>query len=88
MKINLHKDDKGRDNSIPLGPLYNMSRDELLVLRKTLSDHLEKGWIRQVLHQEERRCYLLESLAEGRGFVSTIEPSTQLLRKIDIPCLS
>lgn len=23
-----------------------MSRDELLVLRKTLSDHLDKGWIR------------------------------------------
>lgn len=46
MKINLQKDEKGREKPIPWGPLYNMSRDELLVLRKTLTDHLEKGWIR------------------------------------------
>ncbi|KAI0998625.1 hypothetical protein K3495_g9572 [Podosphaera aphanis] len=30
----------------PWGPLYNMSREELLVLRKTLTDLLAKGWIR------------------------------------------
>jgi reverse transcriptase-like protein/integrase-like protein/chromodomain-containing protein len=30
----------------PWGPLYSMSKDELLVLRKTLSDYLEKGFIR------------------------------------------
>lgn len=30
----------------PWGPLYNMSREELLVLRKTLTDLLSKGWIR------------------------------------------
>jgi transposase InsO family protein len=30
----------------PFGPLYNMSRDELLVLRKTLTDLLDKGFIR------------------------------------------
>ncbi len=30
----------------PWGPLYNMSRDELLVLRKTLNEHLDKGFIR------------------------------------------
>jgi hypothetical protein len=30
----------------PFGPLYNMSRDELLVLRKTLNDLLDKGFIR------------------------------------------
>ncbi|KAI0996563.1 hypothetical protein K3495_g11619 [Podosphaera aphanis] len=46
MKITLQKDDKGREKSIPWGPLYGMSRDELLVLRKTLTDHLDKGWIR------------------------------------------
>ncbi|KAI0991159.1 hypothetical protein K3495_g17028, partial [Podosphaera aphanis] len=31
-KINLQKDEKGRDKPIPWGPLYSMSRDELLVL--------------------------------------------------------
>ena len=30
----------------PWGPLYNMSREELLVLRKTLTDYLSKGFIR------------------------------------------
>jgi RNase H-like domain found in reverse transcriptase/Reverse transcriptase (RNA-dependent DNA polymerase)/Integrase zinc binding domain/Integrase core domain/Chromo (CHRromatin Organisation MOdifier) domain/Aspartyl protease len=28
------------------GPLYGMSREELMVLRKYLDDHLAKGWIR------------------------------------------
>ncbi|KAI1000299.1 hypothetical protein K3495_g7894 [Podosphaera aphanis] len=46
MKIEPLKGDKGRGKQIPWGPLYGMSRDELLVLRKTLNDHLEKGWIR------------------------------------------
>ncbi|POS82238.1 hypothetical protein EPUL_005520, partial [Erysiphe pulchra] len=46
MKINLEKDKRGREKPIPFGPLYNMSRNELLVLRKTLSDHLDKGQIR------------------------------------------
>ena len=46
MKINLERDEKGREKPIPWGPLYGMSRDELLVLRKTLTDYLEKGWIR------------------------------------------
>ncbi|KJZ68287.1 hypothetical protein HIM_12322 [Hirsutella minnesotensis 3608] len=44
--INLERDDDGRDKRPPFGPLYEMSRDELLVLRKTLTDHLDKGWIR------------------------------------------
>jgi hypothetical protein len=30
----------------PWGPLYSMSKDELLILRKTLSDYLSKGFIR------------------------------------------
>ena len=46
MKISLELDEKGREKPIPWGPLYAMSRDELLVLRKTLTDHLDKGWIR------------------------------------------
>ncbi|KAI1004750.1 hypothetical protein K3495_g3467 [Podosphaera aphanis] len=46
IKINLQKDDKSRDKPIPWGSLYSMSRDELLVLRKMLSDHLDEGWIR------------------------------------------
>ena len=37
---------EGKEAEVPWGPLYNMSRDELLVLRKTLTDLLDKGFIR------------------------------------------
>ena len=45
-KIELEKDKDGKIPEAPWGPLYNMSRDELLVLRKTLNDLLDKGFIR------------------------------------------
>ena len=44
-KIELVKED-GKEPSVPWGPLYNMSYDELLVLRKTLTEYLDKGFIR------------------------------------------
>ena len=37
---------EGKEAEVPWGPLYSMSRDELLVLRKTLTDLLDKGFIR------------------------------------------
>ena len=43
--INLQKEN-GKTLTPPWGSLYNMSREELLVLRKTLTDLLKKGWIR------------------------------------------
>ena len=46
MEIVLEKDASGKDKQPPWGPLYSMSRDELLVLRKTLLEHLDKGYIR------------------------------------------
>jgi hypothetical protein len=36
----------GKKAEAPWGPLYSMSRDELLVLRKTLTELLDKGFIR------------------------------------------
>jgi hypothetical protein len=36
----------GKEAQVPWGPLYSMSRDKLLVLRKTLIDLLDKGFIR------------------------------------------
>lgn len=44
--IELERDEQGREKEVPWGPLYSMTKEELLVLRKTLTDHLEKGWIR------------------------------------------
>ena len=43
--IELMKTADGRDCEVPYGPLYSMSRDEL-VLRKTLNELLGKGFIR------------------------------------------
>lgn len=42
----IEKDEKGNKVEPPWGPLYNMSREELFVLRKTLLDYLDKGFIR------------------------------------------
>jgi hypothetical protein len=36
----------GQEQEVPWGPLYKMSRDELLVLRRTLTDLLDKQFIR------------------------------------------
>ncbi|KAH0841258.1 hypothetical protein FOPE_06543 [Fonsecaea pedrosoi] len=38
--------DNGETPEVPWGPLYSMSREELLVLRKTLMELLDKGFIR------------------------------------------
>jgi hypothetical protein len=44
--IQLVKDPRGQEPEIPWGPLYSMSREELIVLRKTLTELLDKGFIR------------------------------------------
>ena len=44
--IELEKDTNGKEPVVPWGPLYSLSREELLVLRKTLTDYLDKGFIR------------------------------------------
>lgn len=43
--IKIEKKD-GMEQRVPWGPLYNMSREELLVLRTTLMKFLDKGFIR------------------------------------------
>lgn len=44
-QIELEQKD-GKEQEVPWGPLYRMSREELLVLRETLTDLLDKGFIR------------------------------------------
>ncbi|KAF5503436.1 Transposon Tf2-6 polyprotein [Colletotrichum fructicola] len=45
-KIPIKQESDGNEAVLPWGPLYSMSREELLVLRKTLRDLLDKGFIR------------------------------------------
>lgn len=44
--IEIEKDNQGRDKDLPKGPLYGMSRDELLCLRKEITELLDRNWIR------------------------------------------
>jgi hypothetical protein len=46
MKIELERNDDGTEKTVPWGPLYGMNREELLVLRKTLTELLDKNFIR------------------------------------------
>ena len=45
-RIELKKDKESQEPEVPWGSLYNMSWDELLILRKTLSELLDKGFIK------------------------------------------
>ncbi len=45
-KIVLKKDKEGNEAAPPWGPLYGMNREELLLLRKTLTELLGKNFIR------------------------------------------
>lgn len=45
-EINIVTDENGNTLEVPWGPLYGMSRDELLILRKTLTELLDQGYIR------------------------------------------
>ena len=44
-RIPIKKKPDGSEMELPWGPLYTMSREELLVLRKTLHDLLDRGFI-------------------------------------------
>ena len=46
LHIEIEKDQDGNEKNIPWGPLYGMGREELLVLRKTLTELLDKDFIR------------------------------------------
>lgn len=44
--IPLEKEENSQDKARPWGPLYSMSREELIVLRRTLTELLDKNFIR------------------------------------------
>jgi hypothetical protein len=46
LHIKIEKDHDGNEKTVPWGPLYGMGREELLVLRKTLTELLNKDFIR------------------------------------------
>lgn len=44
-QIEIEKDHQASELKIPFGSLFNMSREELIVQRKTLNDLLDKGYL-------------------------------------------
>ena len=44
--IEITKGERGEEQEIPWGPLYSMNRNELLLLRKFLTEYLSKGFVR------------------------------------------
>jgi hypothetical protein len=66
--ILLEKDEQGRKRDVPWGPLYGMSREELLVLRKTLTNLLDKGWIRASSLAAEAPVLFFKKPEEGLRF--------------------
>jgi hypothetical protein len=73
-KVNIKKQSDGTSFALPWGPLYSMSKEELLVLRKSLDDLLKRG-ISDLAHQKQRPpCFLCGNLVEGFGSAATTEP--------------
>ncbi|KAI0997341.1 hypothetical protein K3495_g10844 [Podosphaera aphanis] len=66
--IKLKQDDNGQDKDLPWGPLYGMSRDELLVSRKTLTELLDKNWIRSSSSPERAPVLFIKKPQGGLRF--------------------
>jgi hypothetical protein len=64
----LEKDEQKREKDVPWGPLYEMSRKELLVLRKTLTDLLNKSWIRASSSAAEAPVLFVKKPGKGLRF--------------------
>jgi hypothetical protein len=74
--IPLEKDEQRRERDVPWESLYGISRKKLLVLRKTLMDLLNKGWIRA------------SSLAAGAPVLFVKKPEKRLRFCVDYRALN
>ena len=69
----------------PWGPLYNISRDELLVLRKTLTDLLNKGFIRVSNSPAAALVLFIKKLGGGLRFYIDYRGLNKISRKDRYP---
>ena len=77
---------EGKKPTVPWGPLYNMSKDELLVLRKALTEYLDKNFIRVSNSPAAAPVFLSKNPVEAYVFVLITEASTALRKRIGILC--
>jgi hypothetical protein len=80
-RIKLIQDGNGRKPEVPWGPLYGMSRDKLLVLRKTLNELLDKGFIRVSNSPAIALILFVRKLGGGLRFCVDYRALNKLTRK-------
>ena len=84
-KIELLPDENGKLPTVPFGPLYSMSRAELMVLRKTLNDLLDKGFIRVSNSQAAAPVLFVKKPGGGLRFCVDYRALNTITRKDRYP---
>ncbi|KAI1004395.1 hypothetical protein K3495_g3815 [Podosphaera aphanis] len=75
----------GKEAKVPWGPLYGMSREELLVLRKTLTELLDKGFIRVRNSPAAALVLFVKKPGGGLGFCVDYRGLNRITRKYRYP---
>jgi hypothetical protein len=83
--IKLEKNELGKERNVPWGPLYNITKEELLVLRKTLIDHFEKGWIRVSKSSAEAFVFFVRKSGNGLRFCVNYRKFNEITKKDRTP---
>jgi hypothetical protein len=82
--IKLKKNKLGKNKNVPWGPLYSMTKEELLVLRKTLTTHFEKGWIRVSKSLAGAPVFFVRKSAGGLWFCVNYQKLNEITKKTRI----
>ena len=80
-KIELEKGPDGKTLEAPWGLLYNILRDELLALRKTLMKLLDKNFIRVSNSPAAALVLFIRKLGGGLWFYCDYRALNKLIRK-------
>jgi transposase InsO family protein len=83
--IELEKDQNGKEKELPWSPLYGMSKDELLVLRKTISDLTDKGFIRASSSSAAAPAIFVKKPGGGLRFVVDYRKLNEITKKDRYP---
>ncbi|KAM4056740.1 reverse transcriptase (RNA-dependent DNA polymerase) [Hirsutella rhossiliensis] len=70
--------------ALPWGPLYSMSREELLVLRKTLTELLDKGFIRVSSSPAAAPVLMVKKPGGGIRFCVDYRAKARWFTKVDV----
>jgi hypothetical protein len=79
--IELEKNEFRKEKDVPWGPLYNITKKELLMLRKTLTDHLDKGWIRVSKSPAEAFVFFVRKPGSGLRFCMNYRKFNEITKK-------